>query len=136
MEYIEWKNEYSVGVKQFDEEHKQLIKFINDLNSSVLAGSAHYTMKEVLTNLVNYTKIHFKHEEDFMLLYDYPARENQKKEHDELTRQVTEFYEDFLSGKTKITLSILKFLSDWLVNHILVCDMAYKEFFKSKNVNS
>ncbi len=136
MEYIEWISDYSVGVSQFDEEHKQLIKFINNLNSSVLAGSAHFTMKEILTSLVNYTKIHFKHEEDFMLLYDYPNRENHKKEHDDLTKQVTEFYDEFLSGKSKITLALLKFLSDWLVNHILGSDMAYKNFFMSKNVNS
>jgi hemerythrin-like metal-binding protein len=136
MENIEWTADYSVGVKQFDEEHKQLIKFINTLNSSILAGGAHYTMKEVLTSLVNYTKIHFRHEEDFMLIYDYPDKEKHKKEHDDLTKQVTEFYEEFLSGRSKITLSLLQFLRDWLVNHILGSDMKYKDFFISKNVNS
>lgn len=136
MDYIEWVSDYSVGVRQFDEEHKQLISFVNRLNTSILAGSTHFAMKEILTSLVNYTKIHFRHEEDFMLLYDYPNREKHKIEHEELTAQVTDFYNDFLAGKSKITLSLLKFLSDWLVNHILGSDMAYKDFFKSKNVNA
>jgi hemerythrin-like metal-binding protein len=136
MDYIEWISDYSVGVRQFDEEHKQLISFVNKLNSSILAGGTHFVMKEILTSLVNYTKIHFRHEEDFMLLYDYPNREKHKMEHEELTAQVTDFYNDFISGKSKITLSLLKFLSDWLVNHILSTDMAYKDFFKSKNVNA
>ncbi|HOJ29913.1 MAG: hemerythrin family protein [Spirochaetes bacterium] len=134
MEFIEWGEHLSVGVTVFDNEHKQLVSLVNKLNHALLAGSAKKTMEEILQNLVNYTKIHFKHEEDYMVLYDYPEYEKHKKEHDALTDQVMDFYMRYQAGKTVFSLELMNFLKDWLTNHILISDKKYKNFFQSKNV--
>lgn len=134
MEFIEWGEHLSVGVTVFDNEHKQLVSLVNKLNHALISGSAKKTMEEILQNLVNYTKIHFKHEEDYMLLYDYPEYEKHKKEHDALTDQVMDFYSRYQEGKTVFSLELMNFLKDWLTNHILISDKKYKNFFKSKNV--
>ncbi|MGB4268596.1 MAG: bacteriohemerythrin [Spirochaetota bacterium] len=134
MEFIEWGEHLSVGVKVFDNEHKQLVALINKLNQALLAGSAKKTMEEILKNLVNYTQIHFKHEEDYMILYDYPEYEKHKREHDALTDQVMDFYTRYQAGKTVFSLELMNFLKDWLTNHILISDKKYKNFFQSKNV--
>ncbi|MEJ5362104.1 MAG: bacteriohemerythrin [Spirochaetota bacterium] len=134
MEFIEWGEHLSVGVKVFDNEHKQLVSLVNKLNQALLAGSAKKTMEEILQNLVNYTKIHFKHEEDYMVLYDYPEYEKHKKEHNALTDQVMDFYTRYQAGKTVFSLELMNFLKDWLTNHILISDKKYKDFFQSKNV--
>ncbi|MEW6527066.1 MAG: bacteriohemerythrin [Spirochaetota bacterium] len=134
MEFIEWGEHLSVGVTVFDNEHKQLISLVNKLNHALLSGSAKKTMEEILQNLVNYTKIHFKHEEDYMVLYDYPEYEKHKKEHNALTDQVMDFYTRYQEGKTVFSLELMNFLKDWLTNHILISDKKYKSFFQSKNV--
>ena len=88
MELIMWTDKLSVGIDLFDEEHKQLINFINKLNNALLINSTQRTMEEILVGLVNYTNIHFKHEEEAMLNYDYPDYVKHKKEHDSLTSNV------------------------------------------------
>jgi hemerythrin len=132
METIVWTDKISVGVKLFDDEHKQLINFINKLNHALQIGSAQKTMDEILVGLVNYTKIHFKHEEEAMLKYKYPDYVIQKKEHDDLTSQVTDFYERLKTGKSSFSLELMDFLSNWLINHIQKTDMKYKNFFADK----
>jgi hemerythrin len=134
MEFIEWGEHLSVGVTVFDNEHKQLISLVNKLNQALLSGGAKKTMEEILQNLVNYTKIHFKHEEDYMVLHDYPEYEKHKKEHNALTDQVMDFYTRYQEGKTVFSLELMNFLKDWLTNHILISDKKYKSFFQSKNV--
>lgn len=132
MEVLVWSDKISVGVESFDEEHKQLINFINRLNNALQIKSAQKTMEEILVGLVNYTKIHFKHEEDAMLKYGYPEYEKHKKEHDNLTSKVTEFHERLRSGKSSFSLELMDFLSNWLINHIQKTDMSYKKFFADK----
>ncbi|MCX7680208.1 MAG: bacteriohemerythrin [Spirochaetes bacterium] len=134
MNFIEWNDSLSVGVEVFDKEHKQLVSLVNKLNSALAAGSAKKTMEDILQSLVRYTQIHFKHEEEYMLLYDYPEYTHHKKEHEDLTAQVLDFHERYRSGKVSFSLELMKFLKDWLTNHILGSDMKYKNFFSAKGV--
>jgi len=134
MEFIAWNDSMSVGVKTFDEEHKQLITLINKLNHSLTVGATQKTMYNILINLVKYTVIHFQHEEEYMALYDYPASAQHKKEHEDLKKQVTDFKDRLDSGKGAFSIELLIFLRDWLTKHILGSDMAYKDFFRSKGV--
>lgn len=135
MNYITWSEDMSVGVTAFDNEHKQLIDFVNKLNHAIQAGSTGKTTGEILHGLIRYTKIHFKHEEDYMVLYDYPGLAGHRKEHDALTSQVADFYDRFTAGKATFTIELMKFLRDWLTGHIMGVDMKYKAFFKEKNVS-
>lgn len=134
MEFIEWGEHLSVGVAVFDNEHKQLVALVNKLNHAIIAGSAKKTMEETLQSLVNYTKIHFKHEEDYMVLYDYPDYQGHKMEHEALTSQVMDFYQRYQAGKAVFSIELMNFLKDWLIKHILGSDKKYKDFFLSKNV--
>lgn len=129
MEFIEWRDEMSVGVRKFDEEHKQLIVFVNRLNQALKIGGAKKEIEGILTGLVKYTVIHFRHEEDYMKIYDYPEYLQHKKEHDDLTAQVSDFFERFKSGDAPFSIELLGFLRDWLTKHIMGSDMAYRDFF-------
>lgn len=134
MEMITWNSSLSVGVQKFDAEHQQLISFINKLNQSLKIGGAQKTMEGILVDLIKYTSIHFKHEEDYMVLYDYPGYGDHRKEHEELKMKVVDFHDRFVAQKTAFSLELMIFLRDWLINHIQKSDMAYKEFFKEKGV--
>ncbi|HON79691.1 MAG TPA: bacteriohemerythrin [Spirochaetota bacterium] len=134
MEMITWDDSLSVGVQQFDAEHRELIKFVNKLNQSLKIGGAQKTMEDILTGLIKYTVIHFTHEEDYMVLYEYPGYDAHRKEHEELKKKVTDFHERFTAQKAAFSLELMIFLRDWLINHIQKSDMAYKDFFQSKGV--
>jgi hemerythrin-like metal-binding protein len=134
MDIITWSESLSVGVDAFNKEHQQLISLINELNNALLIGSSAKTMENTLARLAKYTEIHFNHEEEYMRLHDYPSYEGHRKEHEELKKQVADYYEQLKSGRKSFSLSLLNFLKDWLTNHILGTDMKYKDFFAKKGL--
>jgi hemerythrin-like metal-binding protein len=124
----------SVGVARIDKEHQGLIDLINLLNSEMAAGKGKDALDIVLTKLIAYTKSHFSYEESLLRLHAYPNLPTQNKEHVGFTQKVIEMQTNFKTGKSALGAPVLTFLSNWLVNHILKQDMAYKPFLAAKGV--
>ncbi|MBP8082174.1 MAG: hemerythrin family protein [Spirochaetes bacterium] len=135
MAYIEWDDSYSVGVEIFDNEHKKLIDIINRLHLALLMKETDAVIGKALKDLIEYTITHFAHEEENMANQTYPEFFKHKKEHDELIKKVQDYKTQIESGKTTISLSLMNFLKDWLMNHILGTDMKYRSFFAGKTLN-
>ncbi len=135
MEFITWTEDLNVGVNQINEEHKSLIGFINRLNHALQSGGAQKTMEEILLGLVKYTHIHFQHEEELMMIYDYPQIKGHREEHEFLKKKVAEFHERFQTGKATFSLELMSFLREWLISHIKGTDMKYREFFAGKGLS-
>jgi hemerythrin len=135
MPLINWDDSYSVGIKKIDEQHKVLVKLVNELHDAMSQGAATSVLSKVLGSLVDYTIIHFSTEEELMRSYSYPDLDKHKVEHDKLTGQVKDFQQKFLSGKSTITYELMDFLSDWLINHILDTDKKYSPYFSSRGVS-
>jgi hemerythrin-like metal-binding protein len=66
--------------------------------------------------------------------YAYPAYLDHLKEHEDFTQKVIDFQKDFLAGKALVSISILKFLYDWLLFHIQGSDAKYSAFFNQKGL--
>jgi len=88
----------------------------------------------ILESLVQYTAVHFAHEEYLMRQQQYPNLAMHKAEHDALTRQVLQFKTDFEQGRTAITFSVLAFFRNWLEKHILQSDHQYAPYLLPKAV--
>lgn len=134
MAFIDWSENLSVGVGSFDEDHKKLVSIANRLHESITVGAQKAVMESVLNELLKYTVFHFGREEGMMLQYSYPDYEKHAAEHEMLVKKVQDYYDQVLAGKTSISLSLIGFLKDWLVNHIMGSDMAYRDFFLGKGV--
>ena len=78
MADLEWKESYSVGIEQFDADHKKLIEIINRV---VKADEAGGPVQWVLQELDNYARDHFQAEEERMTAAGYPGLEEYRKEH-------------------------------------------------------
>ncbi len=135
MAFINWSDSLSVGITLFDNDHKKLVSLANQLHESITVGAQQTVLAPILKELVNYTVFHFGHEEGMMLQYAYPEYQKHKKEHDALVAKVQDYYDQVMQGKTSISLSLIGFLKDWLVNHIMVSDKEYKEFFAKKGIS-
>ena len=130
MAFIEWKSEHNVAVKSFNDDHKKLFGYINDLHSGMTSGLGISEMGYILKHLVDYTVEHFTREEKLFIKHNYPDYESHKEQHDFLVNKVGTFYEEYMEGKTSFSIELLTFLNDWIKEHILKTDMQYKEFFK------
>jgi hemerythrin len=134
MPLITWSETMSVGVTRSDKEHQKLIELINLLHSEMTAGKSNEIMGRILDELIGYTKGHFAMEEALFRTHNYPQGPAHKQEHDALTKKVLDLQSEFKAGKTFIGASTLNFLREWLTQHILKQDMAYKLFFASTGV--
>lgn len=133
MSAIQWSEDYSVGISSIDEQHKTLINYINDLNTAMAVGEANIIIGDILLGLGQYTKKHFQYEEELFEKYGYPSSDSHIKEHQALLEQVSSLklrFESDLSGS--LSLEIMQFLKNWLMNHIQKSDKEYSQFLIEK----
>ena len=135
MALFEWQDKFSVKINSIDEQHKKLINIINDLHDAMLEGKSREIIKEVLFRLVDYTKTHFTYEEELFEKHGYSEKVSHEKQHDEFVQKLYEVVEKFKVIKSFVSIEIMEFLKDWLVNHIMGIDKKYSDFLISKGVS-
>ena len=135
MEPVQWTEKLSVGVRELDQQHQQMIKLLNRLISAQgTIGTHSETISDVLMEMTRYAQTHFKTEERLMKAYGYPGLEKQKIKHRVFRKKTVDFSTATTFGVDFIPEALLEYLGDWLTHHILEDDMAYRLFFKDKGV--
>ena len=134
MSLIVWHDGLSVQMKEFDIQHRELVRLINDLHDAMAQRKGSELLGKVLGSLVDYTKKHFAAEEKLMQQHSYPGYLSHKMEHDTLTRKALEIKTKFDSGKMVVSVELMNFLKDWLTKHIMGLDKKYSAFFASKGI--
>ncbi|MCP3922531.1 MAG: hemerythrin family protein [Desulfobacterales bacterium] len=134
MEQIVWSDNFSVGVKLFDDQHKRLIAMLNKMIKNPMATTKSETVSDVLSDMTNYAQQHFKSEEDLMIEHGYPHLEQQKKQHKEFREKVLKLCTATSYEVEAVPQVLLDYLKQWLTQHILHEDMEYKTFFEEKGV--
>jgi len=132
---IEWKQRMSVGVSQFDEEHKKLVSIINDLHDSMREGKSKEVLCSILDRLVDYTATHFAHEEQLMRQHGYPDMDTHIAEHRQLVEKAKDIQKQARDHVTSaLSMQTMSFLSGWLTGHIQGVDARYSAFFNKLGI--
>ena len=134
MDKIIWNESLSVGVRELDRQHQELIKMINQLIESKDASVNSEAVSDVLTKMTKYAEYHFKSEEKILTDHDYPNLSIHEKEHIAFMKQTCTFCVDTIKHKETIPVEILSYLKKWLTNHILKSDMQYKSYLNKLGV--
>ncbi len=135
MTYMSWSPDYSVNVKEIDEQHKKLFGIINTLYQAMLDEKGKEIQKSVIAEMIDYANTHFKTEENYMLHFNFAWYEEHKKEHDRYTKKALEFKERLENVGFVLTLEILNFLKDWWEGHILKIDKNYSKLFNEHGLH-
>lgn len=130
-----WGAKLKIGIDQIDEQHKELVKMVNELHRAMKMKMGAKEAGQILTRLADYTVYHFKNEENLFEKHKYDDREAHKAYHDKLVAQVLEFKKEFEGGRAALSMDLMHFLTNWLRDHILKTDKAYAPFFKEKGIN-
>ena len=78
----------------------------------------------IINELKDYTRFHFAHEEEYMESIQYKKMFTQKIQHMKFIEKLDELnLEEVDVHQEESIESLLNFLGDWLVEHILECDM-------------
>lgn len=136
MAWMEWTPKYSVKVVKIDDQHKKLIGIINELYEVLsIEGSKKEAINNVIEELLDYTRYHFSAEEELMKKFSYPHYPQHKPEHDNFVMKVAGFQDEYRQGRILVlNFEVIRFLRDWLFNHILTVDKQYSSFFNQQGV--
>jgi hemerythrin len=136
MSLMKWNDNYSVGILFMDHEHKRLVAMINELYDGIMANHSREVIGKVLDELIDYTKHHFAHEEEYFAKTHYREAVKHKQLHDELARQVLDIQRRYKSGAlATITLELMNFLQSWLAKHIQGDDKRYGSYLKTQGIH-
>lgn len=135
MALFNWKDDYSVKVKEIDEQHQQLIALINKLHDAMGEKRGKEVVGEILKRLADYTVYHFANEERLLRSNGYPEYDAHHDKHVKMTGKVMALQEDLKSGKITLSIEVMNFLKNWLDKHILGTDKKYSSFLNEKGVS-
>jgi hemerythrin len=131
---FEWNDELSTGIASIDYQHQLLFSIGAELYTAMSSGQGKERMGRILARLAQYTAAHFAYEERLLQLHRYPEYAAHKSQHDDLMRQIKQFYEEFQGGQIGTSVGLLTFVDDWLKQHIGQTDHAYAALLTTKAV--
>ena len=132
MSLFQWKDGFSVGNSEIDGQHKKLFQLADRFHSAMANGQGKQILQQTLAELIDYTKHHFAAEEKLMLKSSYPEYQQHKAEHDALTAKVVQFAKDVEADRAIVTIDVLQFVREWLVNHIGHMDNKVGQYVQSR----
>ena len=137
MPLIVWTDRMSVGVKLLDNDHKKLVLLVNKLFDGVVAVGARPALESVFEELVDFTRLHFFHEERLLAETGYPDSAAHRHEHDQLLEQLMELQVHFaVSTELANDLDVMNRLRVWLFKHTQGADQEFVPHLKAKKVDS
>ncbi|MDR2837802.1 MAG: bacteriohemerythrin [Azonexus sp.] len=125
-----WQDKYALGLDEIDEQHKTLFNIMNHIWEGIVHNADAASMIGFLEELERYTISHFTEEEVFMRGIEYPNIDSHIAQHHTFVQHITNEKIKAQRGQ-KVSLELLHFLRNWLVNHILVEDKRYEVHFHS-----
>lgn len=135
LEPVVWSDEYSVGVKDIDDDHKRLILVFNELLAACSAGLGDAIIGKTIETANRDTRLHFTREEHLLEAIGYPRLMDHQQEHRALLRQLESISGQLSAGAHRgLDAEVLGFLRDWVVRHVLSHDQAYADFLKSTSI--
>ncbi|MDY0108243.1 MAG: bacteriohemerythrin [Giesbergeria sp.] len=131
---VTWQNGYALGLVEIDEQHKMLFDIMNRIWESIVRNDDATAIGSTLEDLERYTILHFTEEETFMRSIRYPNFDAHVALHRHFVQRIADEKAKAQRGE-RISLELLHFLRDWLVNHILVEDKRYVTQFHTEKHN-
>ncbi|WP_342756393.1 hemerythrin family protein [Kineothrix sedimenti] len=127
----EMKDEYLTGIEQIDNEHKVLFEIAEEIyqlcvNDFVPDKYDH--IANLIQRLKDYAAMHFRNEEAYMESIQYKRMFTQKIQHDNFIRKLdTMNLEVVDENQSKTIEDLLKFVTDWMIEHIMETDKRIAE---------
>jgi hemerythrin len=130
MDFIRWDGDLmATGIASIDEQHKELIKHLNELHQATLSGVSLDDIRKILNFLGRYAAMHFQHEEGLMDERACPIRLQNRRAHSEFLRifrgLVAKFSEE--CDPDEVAVEIKRMSAMWLSAHICKIDVALRQ---------
>lgn len=136
MALMDWTEALSVGVRELDEDHQQMIGLINQIDDGLDTGRTPKELAELLHRLVNLTKSHQRHEEDLLSRCQFPGAQVQFEHHDDILGLCLRMQARYRSDSSyELTHRDAHEVSRVLLEHIQGPDMDYGHFLNQHGIH-
>ncbi|MCL2093775.1 MAG: bacteriohemerythrin [Treponema sp.] len=131
---ISWNDNYVVGIKKIDDQHKELLSMTNDLFEACTTGVdvAEDSFKNTIRMMVSHSKEIFSHEEELFELTAYADVAAHKAQHRDFMINILEHQKKFQSGVRYVPNSLARFLMEWISSHVAVDDKKFGIYYAEK----
>lgn len=129
--WIAFTESHLIGVTEIDEQHRQLVRMVNEINSEISVSAEDAPINTRFDALIAFTLQHFQTEHGLMVQYQYPDLRAHDAEHGQLTSELRQIVQK--RGREG-DLLVLQKIKDWLMQHIQVADKALGRFLSDKGV--
>ena len=130
-----WGPDIMIGIKRVDDQHKVLVRMINDLHRAMKTRQGKPALEKIMAELVDYTVMHFGMEEELFAKYGYEEEVQHKAIHKKFVDQVLDYQKKLIAGDPTVSINLMTSLKDWLTGHIKGIDTKYVPFMKEHSIN-
>ncbi len=114
-----------------DGEHRHLVSLINKALDAINNGKGKEVLLSTVTELDNYVKTHFAHEEELQAKYNYPDIEKHKRWHKYYIAEIEKVKQNFLNdGETNLLVNELNKKASEVITHIRTMDRKLAEYIR------
>jgi hemerythrin-like metal-binding protein len=130
-----WNDTFVAGVPEIDEQHMILVDLLNRVRVKLLPEPDNKEMERIILDLLSYALYHFEMEERLMDEYGYGSGRPQEanahlEQHRFFSEKVVSVRNALISGEEISAEELLRFLSQWLVDHILKTDFKLANYIQ------
>ena len=135
MALIEWKDSFSVGVSELDNDHRYLLDLINQLHDAKERKQGTAVVAEILVKLRDHVANHAVREEALMERIGYPETTAHKHSHANAVASIERLISINQNSHSDDTVrQVLDFMKAWFATHVICTDMKLREHFVEKGV--
>jgi hemerythrin-like metal-binding protein len=125
---IAWSSELSVNVKEIDEQHRYFVTILNKLYAASLSLGGQAKIPQLFMELGKYGTEHFSTEEKYFDKFNYAGAFEHKEAHKKFNAAIGQYAVRIKQGQD-ITLELLDFVENWLIDHLSSFDKKYTQCF-------
>jgi len=130
---IAWSDFLSVGIPEMDDEHRQFVARVNELNKAVIDSEDKAEVLRALQRMLNEAKLHFEHEEQLLEKWKYPEIDAHIVLHEELREQFERAAQEIASEDISFVWALKTLrLKQLLVEHLVREDSKYRAFLQAR----
>jgi hemerythrin len=134
MAFMTWRDQYSVGVETLDNQHKAILRILNELHAASLRGKAQEVAGPLLSQLVSLASEHFSAEERLMESTKFPGLAEHRAKHREMAGRIADLASRHEKRDAAVYLQLLYFVRDYQSKHMQNEDQEYARWLSAHGV--
>jgi hemerythrin len=123
---MQWKDEYSVGITEIDDQHKGIIDLFSVINAAIEAREGWSDVFFKLEQLRDHARFHFALEESLMRMHSYSKHAEHVDQHKHFLDKLDQLQMTTLSRQ--VTMNTIHYLSNWYTDHMQTQDREFVSY--------